>query len=261
VLELMNSEPYAELPPAQIWARELDEGRYHCSVSTMYRILRSCDQAGERGRTATHPPKTVPELQADAPGQMFTWDITRLKGPRPREYFHAYVVIDIYSRYVAAHTVERAESGARAAGLIEAPAAANGVPPAVLHADRGAAMTSKEVSQLLLDLGVERSHSWPKTSNDNPHSEVHFKTVKYASDYPERFESLSHAREWMDAFTASYNHDHRHSGIGYHIPASVHFGTADQVRDQRAATLARTYAAYPERFCCPPQPPRLPETV
>ncbi|MES0836647.1 hypothetical protein [Nocardiopsis tropica] len=135
MLELMNSEPYAELPPAQIWARELDEGRYHCSVSTMYRILRSRDQAGERGRTATHPPKTVPELQADAPGQMFTWDITRPKGPRPREYFHAYVVIDIYSRYVAAHTVER------------------------------------------------------------------------------------------------------------------------------AATLARTYAAYPERFCCPPQPPRLPETV
>ncbi|MDT0329842.1 DDE-type integrase/transposase/recombinase [Nocardiopsis lambiniae] len=171
-VESVNSAPYADLPPAQIWARELDEGRYHCSVATMYRILRSHGQAGERRRTATHPPKTVPELRADAPGQVFTSGITRLKGPRPREYFHAYVVIDIYSRYVAAFTVERAESGARAAELIADLAAANGVAPGVAHADRGAAMTSKEVSQLLLDLGIERSHSRPENSNDNPYSEA-----------------------------------------------------------------------------------------
>ena len=257
----MNSGPYAELPPAQIWARELDEGRYHCSVATMYRILRGHGQVGERRRTATHPPKTVPELRADGPGQVFTWDITRLKGPRPREYFHAYVVIDIYSRYVAAFTVERSESGARAAELISGLATANGVPPGVVHADRGAAMTSKEVSQLLLDLGIERSHSRPKNSNDNPYSEAQFKTLKYASDYPERFESLAHAREWMEGFMAYYNHEHRHSGIGYHTPASVHFGTAGQVRDQRARTLAEAYAAHPERFSRRPEPPRLPETV
>ncbi|MFV2199098.1 IS3 family transposase [Nocardiopsis sp. LOL_012] len=261
VLELMNSEPYAELPPAQIWARELDEGRYHCSVSTMYRILRSRGQAGERRRTATHPPKTVPELRADGPGQVFTWDITRLKGPRKGVWFHAYVVIDIYSRYVAAFTVERAESGARAAELIAGLAAANGVAPGVVHADRGAAMTSKEVSQLLLDLGIERSHSRPKNSNDNPYSEAQFKTLEYASDHPDRFDSLTHAREWLEGFMAYYNHEHRHSGVGYHTPASVHFGTADQVRRQRARTLAEAYAAHPERSSRRPEPPRLPETV
>ncbi|WDZ93953.1 IS3 family transposase [Nocardiopsis sp. HUAS JQ3] len=261
ILELMNSPAYAELPPAQIWARELDEGRYHCSVSTMYRILREHGQTGERRRTATHPPKTVPELRADGPGQVFTWDITRLKGPGRGEYFHAYVIIDIYSRYVAAHTVERAESGKRAAELIADLAKASSIAPAVLHADRGAAMTSKEVSQLLLDLGIERSHSRPKQSNDNPYSEAQFKTLKYTSDYPDRFASLAHARQWLDGFMAYYNHEHRHSGIGYHTPASVHFGTAAQVRDQRAATLAQAYAARPERFSRPPRPPQVPETV
>ncbi|MGW9419776.1 IS3 family transposase [Cellulosimicrobium funkei] len=261
VLELMNSPAYADLAPAQVWARELDQGRYHCSVSTMYRILRAHGQAGERRRTATHPPKTVPELRADGPGQVFTWDITRLKGPRRGEYFHAYVVIDIYSRYVAAHTVERAESGARAAELIAHLAAANGVAPGVVHADRGAAMTSKEVSQLLLDLGIERSHSRPKNSNDNPYSEAQFKTLKYASDYPREFASLAHAREWLEGFMTYYNHEHRHSGIGYHTPASVHFGTAGQVREQRARTLDQAYAAHPERFSRRPEPPRLPETV
>ena len=142
-----------------------------------------------------YPPKAVPELWAEGLGQVFTWDITRLKGPGRGEYFPAYVIIDIYSRYVAAHTVKRAESGKRAAELITDLAAANGIAPAVLHADRGAAMTSKEVCQLLLDLGIERSHSRPKTSNDNPYSEAHFKTVKYASDYPDRFASLAQARE------------------------------------------------------------------
>ncbi|WP_262391756.1 DDE-type integrase/transposase/recombinase [Nocardiopsis sp. CNR-923] len=227
----------------------------------MYRILRSRDQVGERRRTATHPPKTVPELRADGPGQVFTWDITRLKGPRRGEYFHAYVVIDIYSRYVAAFTVERAESGQRAAELIAHLAVAHGVPPGVVHADRGAAMTSKEVSQLLLDLGIERSHSRPKNSNDNPYSEAQVKTVKYVSDYPEEFVSLAHAREWLDGFMAYYNHEHRHSGIGYHTPASVHFGTAAQVREQRAVTLAKAYSARPERFSRMPRPPEIPQTV
>lgn len=261
VLALMNSPAYADLAPAQIWARELDQGRYHCSVATMYRILREHGQVGERRRTATHPPKAVPELRADGPGQVFTWDITRLKGPRPREYFHAYVIIDIYSRYVAAFTVERAESGKRAAELIADLAAANGVAPGVVHADRGAAMTSKEVSQLLLDLGIERSHSRPKTSNDNPFSEAQFKTLKYAHDYPDRFVSLAQAREWLEGFMAYYNHEHRHSGIGYHTPASVHFGTAAQVRAQRAVTLAQAYTARPERFSRPPRPPRIPAEV
>ena len=259
VLELMNTGEYAELPPAQIWARELDEGRYHCSVRTMYRILESAGQSGERRRQATHPTKAVPELVATAPSQVFTWDITKLAGPEKGVWFHAYVIIDIFSRYVVGYTVERAESAERAEELIRDTIERNGIVPETVHADRGTSMTSKKVSQLPIDLGVTRSHSRPKVSNDNPYIEAHFRTTKYAPDYPERFDSLTHAREWFDGFIAYYNHQHRHSGIGLHTPASVHFGTADQVRDQRTVTLAEAYQRHPERFAKRPQPPEIPE--
>ncbi|MFB6600674.1 IS3 family transposase [Streptomyces diastaticus] len=259
VLELMNSGEYAELPPAQIWARELDAGRYHCSVSTMYRILREKGQAGERRRQATHPAKTVPELVATAPSQAFTWDITKAAGPVKGVWYHAYVIIDIFSRYIVGYTVEAAESAARVEELIRETIRRNGIVPETEHADRGTSMTFKRVSQLLIDLGVTRSHSRPKTSNDNPYCEAHFKTTKYMSDYPERFDSLAHAREWFEAFIAYYNHEHRHSGIGWHTPASVHFGTAEEVRDQRAVTLTDAYTRRPERFSRRPRPPRIPQ--
>ncbi|MET7899905.1 DDE-type integrase/transposase/recombinase, partial [Streptomyces mirabilis] len=178
VLELMNNDEYAELPPAQIWARELDAGRYHCSVSTMYRILREKGQTGERRRQATHPAKTVPELVATAPSQVFTWDITKAAGPVKGIWYHAYVIIDIFSRYIVGHTVEAAESAARAEELIRETITRNGIVPETVHADRGTSMTSKKVSQLLIDLGVARSHSRPKVSNDNPYSEAQFKTTK-----------------------------------------------------------------------------------
>ena len=261
VLELLNSPEYAELPPAQIWARELDAGRYHCSVSTMYRILRARGQSGERRRQATHPARAVPELMATAPSQVFTWDITKAAGPRKGIWYHAYVIIDIFSRYIVGHTVELAESAERAAEMIRETIERNGVVPETVHADRGTSMTSKKVSQLLIDLGVTRSHSRPKVSNDNPYSESQFKTTKYMADYPERFASLAHAREWFDAFISYYNHEHRHSGIGLHTPASVHFGTADEIRDQRAVTLAEAYARHPERFGRRPRPPEIPKTA
>jgi putative transposase len=254
----MNSGEYAELPPAQIYARELDEGRYHCSERTMYRILKEAGQDGERRRIATHGAKTVPELVADAPSQVFTWDITKLAGPDKGIWYHAYVIIDIYSRYIVGWTVERAESAERAEELIRETIERNGIVPETVHADRGTSMTSKKVSQLLIDLGVTRSHSRPKVSNDNPYSESHFKTTKYQPDFPQRFDSLTHAREWMDGFISYYNHVHRHSGIGYHTPASVHFGTAELVREQRAATLAAAYERHPERFNRRPVPPSIP---
>ncbi|MEU2835502.1 DDE-type integrase/transposase/recombinase, partial [Streptomyces lavendulae] len=158
ILELVNAGEYAELPPAQIWARELDAGRYHCSISTMYRILRENGQSGERRRQATHPAKTVPELVATAPSQVFTWDITKLAGPQKGIWYHAYVVIDIFSRYVVGHTVGKAESAERAEELIRETIDRNGLIPETVHADRGTSMTSKKVSQLLIDPGVTRSH-------------------------------------------------------------------------------------------------------
>ncbi|WP_405867606.1 integrase core domain-containing protein [Streptomyces sp. NBC_01515] len=133
--------------------------------------------------------------------------------------------------------------------------------PETVHADRGTAMTSKKVSQLLIDLGVTRSHSRPKVSNDNPFSEANFKTIKYCGEYPDSFNSLAHARDWCESFVAYCNHEHRHSGIGLHTPASVHFATADMVREQRAVTLAEAYARHPERFARRPEPPLIPKQV
>ncbi|TDT97453.1 integrase-like protein [Streptomyces sp. 846.5] len=177
------------------------------------------------------------------------------------EWYHAYVIIDIYSRYICGWTVERAESADRAEELIRETIERNGIVPETVHADRGTAMTSKKVSQLLIDLGVTRSHSRPKVSNDNPFSESNFKTMKYMSDFPKSFNSLEESRSWFDGFISYYNHEHRHSGIGLHTPASVHFGTAELVREQRATTLAEAYARHPERFARRPQPPKLPEQV
>ncbi|MFC4612913.1 transposase [Streptomyces maoxianensis] len=185
----------------------------------------------------------------------------RLPGPGKSIWYHTYVITDIFSRYVVGHTVERAESAGRAEELIRETIERNGIVPETEHTNRGTSMTSRKASQLLIDLGVTRSHSRPRVSNDNPYSESQFRTTKYAADYPERFDSPAHARECMEGFIAYYNHDHRHSGICLHTPASVHFGTAEQVRDQRAVALAEAYDPHPQRFARRPRPPRIPGRV
>lgn len=228
----------------------------------MYRILAAAGQNGERRRQATHPAKSVPQLVATALCRVLTWDITKIKGPDKGEWYHRYVIIDIYSRYICGHTVERAESAERAEELIRETIERNGIVPQTVHADRGTSMTSmtsKKVSPLLIDLRVTRSHSRPKVSNDNPYSEANFKTIKYCGEYPESLNSLTHARTWCEGFISYYSHEHRHSGIGLHTPASVHFGTAELVREQRAVTLAEAHARNPERFARRPKPPAIPE--
>jgi transposase InsO family protein len=218
VLALLNTPQYRGLPPAQVWARELDEGRCHCSESTMYRILRAAGQNGERRRRATHPAKAKPELLADGPSQVFTRDITKLRGPVEGVWYHLYAIIDIYSRYIVGWTVEGAESGERAKEFIAETIERNGLIPHTVHSDRGTSMTSKSVSRMLVDLGVTRSHSRPKTSNDNPYSEAQFKTIKYSGHYPDRFTSLGRARVRCEGF--------RTTTTSTDTPASVHFGTA-----------------------------------
>jgi putative transposase len=260
VLAVLHEPRYVDLSPAQVWARELDEGRYHCSESTMYRILREAGQVKERRDQARHPARKKPELMADGPNQVWSWDITKLRGPDKGVWYQCYVLIDIYSRYVVGWMVAPNESAELAEALIADAVDRHGVPRAV-HADRGTSMTSGTVAQLLAGLGVDRSHSRPRVSNDNPYSEANFKTLKYCPDFPERFGSIADARRFCDGFFTGYNHDHRHSGIGLHTPASVHFGTAEGVREQRAATLATAYAAHPERFTRRPQPPKIPTTA
>jgi putative transposase len=258
---VLNSERFCDQAPAQIWATLLDEGRYLASVSTMYRILRSQHQVRERRRQARHPAHLKPELVADGPNQVWSWDITKLAGPHKWNWFHLYVVLDVYSRYAVGWLVAPRESDRLAHELIAACATAEHIPAGqlTLHADRGSSMTSRTVAQLLADLGVTRSHSRPHVSNDNPYSESQFKTLKNTPRFPERFNSLAHARTFVDDFFAHYNHHHRHSGIGYHTPASVHHGHHHAIRAHRQAVLDHAYTLEPHRFRRPPQAPHVPD--
>jgi len=261
VLALLRSEEYCDLAPAQVWARLLDDGVYLCSIRTMYRVLAVCGENRERRRQRTHPAKKKPELIAKAPNSVWSWDITKLRGPKRGVYYELFVIIDIYSRYVIAWTVAAAETGELAAEFIDAAYAEQGITKdqLTLHADRGTSMTSKSVAQLLVDLGVERSHSRPHVSNDNPYSEAAFKTLKYCPEFPGRFGCIEDARAFCKNFFDYYNHEHRHSGIGLHTPASVHYGTATTIRERRAETLNAAYEANPTRFRCRrPSPPKLP---
>ena len=261
VLAQLRSERFADCSPAQVWAILLDEGTYLCSISTMYRVLRANHEVRERRRQATHPPRKRPELVANGPNAVWSWDITKLKNLVRGQYYDLYVIIDIFSRYVVAWRVAPAESADLAAELIAGAVATQGVEAGTLsiHADRGSSMTSSTVADLLELLGVGRSHSRPHVSNDNPYSEAQFKTLKYCPAFPERFGSIEDARTFCAAFFDYYNHEHRHSGLGLHTPASVHFGTATGIRAARGQTLQAAFVANPARFGNrPPQPPKLP---
>lgn len=247
VLDVLNCERFVDQAPLEIFAQLLDEGTYLCSVSTMYRVLRENAQVVERRRLARHPAKACPELVATAARQVYSWDITKLAGPVKGQYFDAYVMIDIYSRYIVGVHVHTRESGLLARELMEQIFAVHGIPN-VVHADRGTSMTSKTVATLLADLEVTRSHSRPRVSNDNPFSESLFKTLKYGPEFPERFGSLFAAREFMDSFTNWYNHEHRHTGIGLHTPADVHFGLAAGKAADRRSVLAAAREQHPHRF-------------
>jgi putative transposase len=258
VLTLINTAANADLSIAQIWARELDAGTYLCSASSMYRIARAAGQSRERRRLAAHPAKVKPELLADGPSQVWTWDITKLRGPAKGIFYQLYVLIDIYSRFNPSWIISPVEDSLLAKDFIAEAITRNGTTPHTVHADRGTSMTSKPVSALLADLGVTRSHSRPRVSNDNPFSEAQFKTLKYLPNFPARFESLAHARQFCAGFFHEYNYVHHHSGIAWHTPASVHFGTADAIDENRQITLTAAYHAHPERFGTRPHPPRMP---
>lgn len=263
ILQVLTSTRFVDMAPLQVYAQLLDEGVYLCSVSTMYRVLAENRQVKERRRLARHPAKVCPELVATAARQVYSWDITKLAGPVKGTYFDAYVMIDIYSRFIVGSHVHAHESGVLAKELMEQIFTIHGVPQ-VVHADRGTSMTSKTVAALLADLDVTRSHSRPRVSNDNPYSESLFKTLKYGPEFPERFGSLSEARTFMDEFTHWYNHEHRHTGIGLHTPADVHFGLATAKTASRRTVLAEARARHPHRFggiTTAPKMLDLPDTV
>jgi len=262
VLAELHSERFVDSAPAAVWATLLDEGRYLASERTMYRLLASEHGPGrDRRDQLSHPPYAAPELLAEQPNEVYSWDITKLKGPAKWTYFYLYVILDVYSRYAVGWTVQHRESSLVAKDLIAQVCEQQHIGPGQLtvHADRGSSMTSKPVAFLLADLGVLKTHNRPYTSTDNPYSEAQFKTLKYRPGFPARFDNIEHARAFCRRFFAWYNGVHRHSGIGLMTPADVHHGRADAVHADRVRVLDAAYAATPERFVRhPPRPPALP---
>jgi len=261
VRDLLNSERFQDAAPREVYAELLDEVRYLCSISTMYRILAKHAEVRERRNQLRHPVYQKPELLATGPNQVWSWDITQLRGPSKGVYYYLYVIIDIFSRYVVGWLIAEVESAELAEQLIAETCTKQDVQRTQLtiHADNGSPMIAKSVAILLADLGVAKSHSRPHVSNDNPYSEAQFKTLKYRPDYPERFGSLADARSWGRRFFAWYNEQHHHTGLGLLTPAVVHAGQAETIRQKRQTALQRAFEAHPERFVKgAPQPPKLP---
>lgn len=251
VIDLLHSERFQDKAPHEIYATLLDEGQYHCSIRTMYRILKAVHgdvKERRRGHQRNHYEK--PELLAAAPNQVWSWDITKLKGPVKWTYFYLYVIMDIFSRYVVGWMLAHREQNALAKRLIEHSCIKQSIQPGQLtvHADRGSSMKSKVVAHLLSDLGITKTHSRPHVNNDNPYSESQFKTLKYCPEFPDRFGSIQDARAFCGPFFTWYNKEHRHSGIALMTPEQVHYGKAQDVFDFRCQVLVEAFEKNPLRF-------------
>ena len=264
VLDTLHSERFVDKAPYSVYASLLDEGRYLCSIRTMYRILEANEEVRERRKQRSHPNYEKPELLAKGPNEVWSWDITKLKGPVKWSCFHLYVILDIFSRCVVGWMVAHRESADLAKKLIQESCEKQGIERGrlILHADRGSSMKSKAVALLLSDLGVTKTHSRPHTSNDNPYSESQFKTMKYRPEFPKRFGSIEDARSFCQDFFGWYNKEHRHSGIGLFTPEDVHYGRTGKIHQQRQEALLKAYQLHPERFVKKiPEPPELPKAA
>ena len=250
ILDALHEERFADRSPGQVVAALLDEGQFLCSERTMYRILESHEEVRERRNQLRHPHYAAPELLAECPNTLWSWDITKLLGPAKWNYFHLYVILDVFSRYVVGWMVAERESAQLADKLIEHTCQRQKIAPGQLtiHADRGSSMTSKLVAHLLADLGVTKTHSRPHVSNDNPFSESQFKTLKYMPSFPERFGSIQDARAFLLKFFDYYNNHHYHSGIAMMTPSQIHHGLESAVRAARQTALDNAYQLHPERF-------------
>ena len=260
VLATLHGPRFVDVAPPQVYAQLLEEGRYLCSIRTMYRLLATNDEVRERRAVASHPVYTKPELLATRPNEVWSWDITKLKGPVKWTYYYLYVILDIFSRYVTGWMIAERESATLAQRLITETCAKQQIvaDQLTLHADRGSSMRSKIVAQLLADLGVTKTHSRPHVSNDNPFSESQFKTLKYRPEFPRRFGCLQDTRAFACEFFPWYNSEHRHSGLALYTPADVHYGRVEQVHQSRQATLDAAYQRHPNRFVRKPPEAALP---
>jgi putative transposase len=250
VLEVLNSERFADKAPAQVYADLLDDEKYLCSVRTMYRILDASGEVRERRDQLRHAGYTKPELLATAPNQVWSWDITKLKGPTAWTYYSLYVLLDIFSRYIVGWLISERESAPLGHDLVRAACERQGIQPGQLtvHADRGSPMIAKSTARLYADLGIGKSHSRPHVSNDNPFSEAQFKTLKYRAEFPDRFGSVQDSCAQVGPLIDWYNHEHKHSSLALLTPADVHYGRADAIIAARQRVLQQAHAVHPERF-------------
>lgn len=250
MLELLRSERFINESPATIYATLLDQGVYHCSVPTMYRLLKAATEVRERRQASRNAKYVKPEISTTAPNQAWSWDITKLLRPDKWGYYYFYVVIDLYSRLIVGWTVAERETAKLAESMINKACWQQSIEPEQLtvHSDRGSPMKSNLVSQLLVDLGVAKSLSRPHVSNDNPYSEANFKTLKSRPQFPHSFESLENARSFLEGLVHWYNYEHKHGGIAYMTPATVHYGKAAECIRSRQSVLNKAYEMHPERF-------------
>lgn len=264
VRNVLNSERFHDQCPREVYAALLDEGEYLCHWRTMYRVLNEHDEVRERRNQLRHPVYAKPELLATGPNQLWSWDITKLRGPVTWTYYYLYAMLDVFSRYVVGWMVAERESAALAQELTMAACAKQQIEPGQLtiHADRGSPMIAKSMTMLMSDLGVNKSHSRPHVSDDNPYSEAQFRTLKYSPGYPERFGSLADARQWSQRFFTWYNQQHHHTALALLTPADVHYGRSEEKLAQRRLVLQQAFDAHPERFVKGrPTPVQLPGFV
>jgi putative transposase len=264
VRNMLNSARFQNQSPCEVYAALLDEGIYLCHWRTMYRVLSEHNEVRERRNQLRHPVYAKPELLATGPNQLWSWDITKLRGPVAWTYYYLYVMLDVFSRYVVGWLLAERESAELAQELTIAACAKQQIEPGqlTLHADRGSPMIAKSMTLLMSDLGINKSHSRPHVSDDNPYSEAQFRTLKYSPGYPDRFGSLEDARQWSQTFFTWYNQEHHHISLNLLTPAAVHYGRASEMLAQRQVVLERAYAAHPERFVKgPPTTPPLATAV
>lgn len=246
----LHSERFVDQAPREVYATLLEAGVYLCHWRTMYRILSRDGEVRERRDQARHPVYARPELMATGPNQVWSWDITKLRGPTKGIWFFLYVIMDIFSRYVVGWLVDECERETLSRELIDAAYTKQGIEPGqlTLHADRGSPMIALTVTELLIRLGVSKSHSRPQVSNDNPYSESGFKTLKYHPTFPDRFTGLSDAGDFCGPYFLWYNEEHHHTSLALLTPATVHYGRTEAVLAQRQQVLDAAYELHPERY-------------
>ena len=251
--QVMNAycdDRFVDQSPPEIHMALLEEGRYWCSLSTVYRLLRAQGQSGERRKQRPAQHHAVPRLCASRPNEVWTWDITKLATARTGEYLSLYVVMDLYSRFVLAWMLSRKENSALSQQLMREAIARYAIAAGQLtiHQDRGSPMIAHGYLDLLSELGATSSHSRPRVSNDNPFSESQFKTLKYQPDYPRRFTDTAHARAWCDDYFNWYNFDHHHGTLAGFTPEQVFTGRYAEIANQREQVLLKHYEQYPQRY-------------